>query len=333
MQRASQVKELAKETVATLKEMCKSKGVAVSGTKMQLISRIVGVSVAVVASLLPRSPRRMPDVLLPLASESPDIAALRANLSQLSKAELAERVSNLGISVSGRRKAKLISVLLACDDWKALDWQAETLDGWYPRRFRSSEGPAQGLFSDDNSYTGVFLQFLELSPEQKIAFPSCKDIIDLLILGTRDYAQQQGADHTWGAQGLPTRAEILAFIGVSIRIGITERPNLRMYWSNEYDMADEVIRAAFPRDRFLLLRRYLHLPAVINSEGNSSEEDRLKKVFSFFLYCFSHLHSCAFSSTLLLTTFHAYGSHLRSLLWMNSAHPLTTLQHYQSHFV
>lgn len=141
VQQASQVQELAKETVATLKEMCKSKGVAISGTKLQLISRIVDVSVAAVAALLPpRSPRRVPDVLLPLASESPEVAALRQSLSQLSKAELEERDSNIGISVSGRSKAKLISVLLACDDWKALDWQEEPLDGWYPRRFRSRPG-------------------------------------------------------------------------------------------------------------------------------------------------------------------------------------------------
>jgi len=51
-QQASQVKELSKETVATLKEMCKSKGVAVSGTKMQLISRIVNAGLTLGEALL-----------------------------------------------------------------------------------------------------------------------------------------------------------------------------------------------------------------------------------------------------------------------------------------
>jgi hypothetical protein len=70
---------------------------------------------------------------------------------------------------------------------------------------------------------------------------------------TNDYAQQRGAEREWRT----TAAELYAFLGVHIYMGICPLPRWHMYWSELYQQP--FVAAAFPRWRFEQLLRYFHV--------------------------------------------------------------------------
>ena len=70
---------------------------------------------------------------------------------------------------------------------------------------------------------------------------------------TNDYAQQRGAERGWRT----TAAELYAFLGVHIYMGICRLPQWHMYWSRDYQQP--FVAAVFPRWRFEQLLRYFHV--------------------------------------------------------------------------
>ena len=70
---------------------------------------------------------------------------------------------------------------------------------------------------------------------------------------TNDYAQQRGAERGWRT----TVAELYAFLGVHIYMGICHLPRWHMYWSSDYQQP--FVASAFPRWRFEQLLRYFHV--------------------------------------------------------------------------
>jgi hypothetical protein len=70
---------------------------------------------------------------------------------------------------------------------------------------------------------------------------------------TNDYAQQRGAEREWRT----TTAELYAFVGVHIYMGICTLPQWHMYWSREYQQP--FVASVFPRWRFEQLLRYFHV--------------------------------------------------------------------------
>jgi len=70
---------------------------------------------------------------------------------------------------------------------------------------------------------------------------------------TNDYAQQRGAEREWRT----TAAELYAFLGVHIYMGICNLPRWHMYWSAEYQQP--FVASVFPRWRFEQLLRYFHV--------------------------------------------------------------------------
>jgi hypothetical protein len=70
---------------------------------------------------------------------------------------------------------------------------------------------------------------------------------------TNDYAQQRGAEREWRT----TAAELYAFLGVHIYMGICPLPRWHMYWSALY--LQSFVTSVFPRWRFEQLLRYFHV--------------------------------------------------------------------------
>jgi len=70
---------------------------------------------------------------------------------------------------------------------------------------------------------------------------------------TNDYAQQRGAEREWRS----TAAELYAFLGVHIYMGICTLPRWHMYWSSDYQQP--FVASVFPRWRFEQLLRYFHV--------------------------------------------------------------------------
>jgi len=70
---------------------------------------------------------------------------------------------------------------------------------------------------------------------------------------TNDYAEQHGAEESWHT----TPAELYAFVGVHIYMGICPLPQWHMYWSRDYQQP--FVAAVFPRWRFEQLLRYFHV--------------------------------------------------------------------------
>jgi hypothetical protein len=70
---------------------------------------------------------------------------------------------------------------------------------------------------------------------------------------TNDYAEQHDAEESWHT----TPAELYAFVGVHIYMGICPLPQWHMYWSRDYQQP--FVAAVFPRWRFEQLLRYFHV--------------------------------------------------------------------------
>jgi Transposase IS4 len=84
---------------------------------------------------------------------------------------------------------------------------------------------------------------------------------------TNDYAQQGGAERGWRT----TAAELYAFLGVHIYMGICFLPQWHMYWSHEYQQP--FVASVFPRWRFEQLLRYFHIappPAAAHARDSLS---------------------------------------------------------------
>lgn len=84
------------------------------------------------------------------------------------------------------------------------------------------------------------------------------DVLDLIVQETNRYAQQvltaKGSDKTWSTNA----AEIRAYFGFAILMGINRLPEIRDYWSTDPTLHYSPIADRISRDRFEELTRYLH---------------------------------------------------------------------------
>jgi len=100
------------------------------------------------------------------------------------------------------------------------------------------------------------------------------DILDLIVRQTNTYADQYiaGNDlkpHSPAQNWVRTdRDEILAFIGLSILMGVVYKPRIHMYWSTDAIYQTDIFSNVMSRDRYLLLLRFLHFE-------NNESVDRL----------------------------------------------------------
>lgn len=81
------------------------------------------------------------------------------------------------------------------------------------------------------------------------------EVIDWIVACTIDYATTDNNDATFSTDA----AEIRTFIGILYITGYNTRPDIQNYWATNQSLECPLIRAAMPRDRFLRLKRYLHV--------------------------------------------------------------------------
>lgn len=106
------------------------------------------------------------------------------------------------------------------------------------------------------------------------------DILDKIVVETNRYAQQENLQfrrpksrrNTW----VPTnRDEIKLFFCIVISIGLVRLPHLNLYWSKKSLYHNQFISSIMPRDRFLLILRFLHFN---DNEGLLESGDKLYRI-------------------------------------------------------
>jgi hypothetical protein len=133
--------------------------------------------------------------------------------------------------------------------------------------FNQSSGPTKTLPSHQD-----VKNFFELLFSKKVWNHICKE--------TNRYAEQQielNPDPAWKSLGV---GELKSWIGCLIAMGLSKQNNIRMYWESPWRVA--VVADRFPRDRFLAIKKYLHLAdnSAI-SDSKTPNADRLAKLRPF----------------------------------------------------
>lgn len=84
-----------------------------------------------------------------------------------------------------------------------------------------------------------------------------------------------------------TSDELIRFIGINLIMSVLGKPQIRLYWSNEYGA--EIIKNTMTRDRYFEIRKNLHF--VNNDEHDPTSSDRLWKVRPFLTHIQSKCRS------------------------------------------
>ena len=83
---------------------------------------------------------------------------------------------------------------------------------------------------------------------------------DEITKQTNLYATQQRAAKNITTPWKPvTKAELMAFIGLNIAMGVVQLPTLRSYWSTDPILGHPWFRTIMSRDRFMEIMHYFHL--------------------------------------------------------------------------
>ncbi|CAH1276007.1 PGBD4, partial [Branchiostoma lanceolatum] len=118
-----------------------------------------------------------------------------------------------------------------------------------PKNFRAP-GPVGIKRTEDNRNKLSF--FVEIFDE---------DLIRYMVRCTNKYARERRLVYRrenrsrWSAT---STAELKAFLGCMICAGYAHQPSLASYWSTDEDAGCEVLKRAFPFNRYRQLLRYLH---------------------------------------------------------------------------
>ena len=106
------------------------------------------------------------------------------------------------------------------------------------------------------------------------------DILDLIVEQTNEYAKQYIDNTTLtrtcrAKQWVPTnRNEMRTFIGIVMSMGLVWTPDIHLYWSTKELYNRSFVSKTMPRDRFLLLLKFLHF----SDDRPRSQRDKLFKL-------------------------------------------------------
>ncbi|KAK2562670.1 PiggyBac transposable element-derived protein 4 [Acropora cervicornis] len=111
------------------------------------------------------------------------------------------------------------------------------------------------------------------------------DIINYLVTETNTFAEQFIRDnnlkrksrvHAWQ----PTDPkEMKHFLGLTFLMGIIQKPNIQMYWSNDPLYSTPIFKQVMNRDRYLLILKFLHFNNNDNTPGRTEPNpDKLFKI-------------------------------------------------------
>jgi hypothetical protein len=157
------------------------------------------------------------------------------------------------------------------DDSSSSKGEEEPLRSW-----RKTDQPRYTMLE----FKGIPLQKLThihdelggLSPIQlfDLMWEGCDDMIKV---ETERYAHEQCADHFFSV----SVDEIRRFNGVLMLSGYNQLPSQRDYWSLQLDLGNFAVKSSLTRDRFLKIKKYLHL-VDNNVAPHGPNQDRIFKV-------------------------------------------------------
>ena len=82
--------------------------------------------------------------------------------------------------------------------------------------------------------------------------------------------------HEWQPTG---PKEIKHFLGLTFLMGIIQKPNIQMYWSNDPFYSTPIFKQVIKRDRYLLILKFLHFNNNDNMPGRTEPNpDKLFKI-------------------------------------------------------
>ena len=124
--------------------------------------------------------------------------------------------------------------------------------------------------------------------------PNCLDFVELyltdeimnmIVIETNRYADQyflQNEDHLdnsylslWNPV---TNAEMKAFFGLVLLMGVIYKPNIHMYWSLDIFYSTPLFSQVMARDKFFLILKFLHFNDNSTLDTTNENFDRLHKV-------------------------------------------------------
>ena len=121
-----------------------------------------------------------------------------------------------------------------------LQW-TNTLSGINVEEFSVRHGPSRDL-GDNATAKDFFNLFIN------------DEFLDEIVRHSIAYACSKG-----DANFVTNRAEISAYLGLNILIGIHELPQLAMYWDSDQFIGVEGFKKTIPKQRFTTLGKYFHL--------------------------------------------------------------------------
>jgi len=130
--------------------------------------------------------------------------------------------------------------------------------------FTQPSGPTKTLPSRQD-----VKNFFELMFDKKVWYHLCKQ--------TNLYAKQRIAlnpDPKWKPLGV---GELKSWVGCLIAMGLSKKNNIRMYWEPPWRLS--VVADRFTEDRFMAIKKYLHL--ADNTAITALNTDRLAKIRPF----------------------------------------------------
>lgn len=136
-----------------------------------------------------------------------------------------------------------------------------------------------------NDQPGIQVNSEGFEPIDYFALFFNDDFINYLVTETNTFAEQFIRDnnlkrrsriHEWQ----PTdNKEIRQFFGLTILMGIIQKPNIQMYWSNDPLYSTPVFKQVMKRDRYLLILKFLHFNDNDNMPDRTEPKpDRLFKI-------------------------------------------------------
>ena len=118
-----------------------------------------------------------------------------------------------------------------------------------------------------------FQKYKDLSPKEMFELFISEDILEEIAKRSNQYALTKSGM----LPGIKS-SEIKVFFGILLLSGYISLTNYELYWSNSLDTANTLVKSSMSRDRFKLIKRFLHLGSKGQNIIKEGQADRYGKV-------------------------------------------------------